>query len=255
MSLNSFNNTAVLCLAGDCGQRWKQQAPLLYNPISVQAIYISWGGVHTWCRPQCFCTTHFFLIVLWGGDTWHIVSQILLPPFHHIPPNFKIVPACLCFPQLMAVDTLPMSYATSFLTTGPYCSSSWPSCSNTAQWNELTSDQTSTNPPWPFLRYLFPAAQSRQFTLLWYVTVWRLSRALTSVVVETVERCMCRGQFGAVITRFGGSFLHAVRMKNMWRGSRRWFVWVWFAQKAFSTRTVSSSGSKHPLLSVFDFTC
>lgn len=33
----------LLLFAGDCGQRWQQQAPLLHHPISVQTIDISWG--------------------------------------------------------------------------------------------------------------------------------------------------------------------------------------------------------------------
>ena len=31
----------LLVFAGDCGQRWQQQAPLLHHPISVQTINIS----------------------------------------------------------------------------------------------------------------------------------------------------------------------------------------------------------------------
>lgn len=47
-----------------------------------------------------------------------------------------------------------------------------------------------------------------------------------------LERCMCRGPFIALITSFRGSFLHAARVRNMWRGSRRWFVCVRCTQKA-----------------------
>lgn len=113
----------------------------------------------------------------------------------------------------------------------------------------LTSNQTSMEPPHCFK--MFISCCSKQTG---YLTVLYEFITVLKSVVETVERGMCRRRFIAVITSFRGSFLHAVRMRNMWRGSRRWFVCVVCSESFVDCHSlIPGPWQNNVPLSIFDF--